>query len=236
MTSESQVDRLTNDISMSLLHSANILYFVLLIANIVHKTLSIPIKGLSDGVFDGLAIICFFLGVISFSFSSLLPNNFIKSSESVGILVSAWGSAIPFFYFQFYHTKWVVLVFSLLISLSGARCAACALRGEDKSSKISFAAFAILALAPAVYSCTWETNCRYPVAMEYIKYLCYHAFGAITFFVGFFGNFDLSHSLNSRFAMHLILIGGAIIFSNHLLDAYLSSKAPSNIRCQGLLV
>jgi hypothetical protein len=232
MTTDVKVKNLSDNIFISLLHSANICYFALLTGNLLHKSLLVHIDQLHYGSLDILVLIFFFLGAISYSSSYLLGKHLVSSIDRVGVIMLIWGSAVPFIYFQFYYDKWVLLIILAIITFAGARCAASVLYGEDETHQRFCLGFGLYMLAPAMYGCFGETHCRHPLALDYVKYIGSSGIGVLASILKFPENLAIHSSFNGRFVMHVILVGAAIVYSEKLMTAYSATPMDSSMKCR----
>lgn len=230
---ESQVDNLSNNILISLLHCACVCYFTLLTANLVTNFLRSPVSQAKDTLPDVLAVISLYLGAIGCSASQLLVR-FWQWLDYAGVILLIWASAVPFIYFQFYFEKWTLAFIMFVISLGGARCIASVVYAQQPEiSRKICVGFGLCVLIPAVYAGIRNSNCRYPLAAEFVKYSICNLTGGLFYILELPDRWTPRPSLRiNHFIMHAAIVGSVVAFSGKLLTAYLSPGVSSSMECR----
>jgi hypothetical protein len=209
----------------SVLHSFSLAYFSLLLSNIVHNFLYVPVQDTNEAIQDVLALSSFLIGAAIFSAFYFL-GEYWKKFELVGAITLIWTSGIPFLYFQYYHSGmlyWGILVFLFC----GVRSTACVWHSDVDAFVLHYFALLVLALTPAIWAHLYVSPCRHMMVTEYILFLRYNSLGGLLYLSRLPEKLRLGlHT--SRFALHLILVGSAVAYSMKLITAYGAPRMESN--------
>lgn len=219
-----------------LLSTGTITYFVLLSTRLVFELLHSSSSEISNRIFDFLPILYFFLGNLIFSSITVLhriSSADLKRFRDVALLGLIWTSSIPFLYYQFYQTGFLImiLILSMTFGFVWAAQLACKVPGQWKFECGCFV-LGLLALVPTLYASWLPSACRYNLAPEYLKYSIYNAMGGLVYFLklperaGY-----LTHYQISLFAAHCLVMTAAVTLSDHLIAAYQSEIPVPTFLC-----
>ncbi|KAF4986285.1 hypothetical protein F66182_16838 [Fusarium sp. NRRL 66182] len=100
---EPPIGLLSMKLLFSLLHSSSLAYFTLLLSNIIHNFLYIPVLDTREAIWDVFALSTFLFGAATFSTFYFL-SEYWKKFELVGAITLLWTSAVPFIYYQYYDS------------------------------------------------------------------------------------------------------------------------------------
>lgn len=201
----------------SLLHSSSLAYFSLLLGNIIHNFLYIPVQDTSKAIQDVFALSIFLIGAATFSAFYFL-GEYWKKFELVGAITLVWTSGVPFIYYQYHHSG--LLIWGILVLLlCGARSTACVwYTGSDAFVRHYFAVL-MLVLIPAIWAHFYLSTCRHVMVADFTQFLRYNSLGGLIYLGRLPERLRLG-AHTSRFALHLALVGSAVAYSTKLISVY----------------
>ena len=242
--SKTRTTHLCDEAFTILIHAIGGAYFALtLISFLIYQ-----IPPSLDALPDALVLVLYFIGILTCSALSILYRSisifdrencgYWQRLEHVGIVILIWSSSLPFIYFQFYHQDRALIGYIWLITLTGVRNLVLILDSPPhypQASRIFIytgSTFALLTLLPAVHAVFWTSACRYPLAPDYIRYAAFNTIGGLFYLLRFPERWGIVKRWKvSNYAIHVFILGAAVLYSRCLVTAYASDQNWSVQKC-----
>lgn len=216
------------------LHVCAILYFGLTTANVACGLLALPLGEAQGFLADILPVMAFLIAITLFSCFSLRGRllRLPPTQEQMGVLLLIASSAISFVHFQFYHTTFSRVVYTILLGSVGIYALHFTWHRENANFPLICFLYGTFALVPAMHAACSSTTGLGNITRCFFLYSALNGIGGLIYRFAIPDQYlGLSERPFSEFIMHAFILCGTKLLLARLLALHTLGEDGSAVDC-----